>query len=44
MIFNKISVNEFDEIYPIMLEAFPSSERRDYEGQKSLLLNSNYSI
>lgn len=32
----------FDEIFQIMAEAFPSSEIRTYEGQKKLLENDRY--
>lgn len=39
-----ISKDEFDDIYPIMEEAFPAIERRSYEGQKSLIDLPYYNI
>lgn len=35
---------DFNKVYEIMKEAFPESERRDFEGQKNLLNEKQYTI
>lgn len=35
---------EFDEIFSLMEEAFPESERRTYSGQKELMANQHYRL
>lgn len=37
-------LHDFDAIYKIMEESFPEDERRPYDEQKALLLDSRYSI
>lgn len=39
-----IKTNNFDSVYRIMEESFPTDERRPYLEQKSLLLDPRYSI
>ncbi|GEQ19768.1 hypothetical protein AB2T63_08875 [Clostridium butyricum] len=34
--FEKITVNDFDSLYEVMENSFPSIERRKYEEQKDL--------
>lgn len=40
----RVGEKEFDLVYSIMEEAFPYDERRSYEEQKKLLLDSRYQI
>lgn len=35
---------EFDQLYALMEESFPDSERRTYEGQKALLTDPHYRL
>lgn len=37
-------INDLDAIYKIMEESFPEDERRPYDEQRALLLDSRYSI
>lgn len=39
-----LHVRDFDQIWGIMEEAFPSDERRSYEGQKALFLRDDYHV
>ena len=38
----KLGLEDFDEVFRILEISFPKSERRDYEGQKSLFCNPVY--
>ena len=40
----KMHTDEFDRIFSIMENSFPSDEYRTYEEQKKLLLNKKYDI
>ncbi len=40
----KLNYSDFDKIYPIMEESFPTDERRPYDEQKSLMFNPEYSV
>lgn len=40
----KMNPQDFDLVFSIMEESFPSDERRPYEGQKALLSNPKYHI
>lgn len=36
-----LEICDFDKVYKIMDESFPSDERRSYDGQKSFLKRTN---
>lgn len=40
----KIGVESFDAVFDIMEKSFPDDEYRDYEGQRALFSNPEYSI
>ena len=40
----KMHTDEFDRVFSIMEDSFPSDEYRTYEEQKKLLLNKKYDI
>lgn len=40
----QLQAHHFDQVYQLMSEAFPESERRDYAGQKALLKRDDYHL
>lgn len=42
--FKELQYSDFDNFFELMKEAFPSIERRNYEGQKRLLDEAEYEI
>lgn len=42
--FEKITINDFDSLYEVMENSFPSIERRKYEEQKDLFYKDIYNV
>ena len=41
---NKITIEDFESLYKVMENSFPSIERRDFEGQKKLFNEGFYNV